>query len=104
MKKSYYVILLTYGSAVQQHLLQVASIIVESEVPGAGVHVLNEACFLEAAQQQAFGCFGGQDGLSQGPGQRLPVQQFHKVELDTSRRQRDRPNGMSETGIHKNLK
>lgn len=74
--------LLTYGSAVQQHLLQVASVVVERQVPGAGVHVLYEARFLEAAQQQAFGSFGSQDGISQRPGQRLPVQQLHKVELE----------------------
>lgn len=49
---------LTYGSAVEQHLLQVTSIVVESEMPGAGVHVLDEARFLEAAEQQAFGSFG----------------------------------------------
>lgn len=76
------IILLTYGSAVEQHLLQVASIVVESEVPGAGIHVLNEACFLEAAQQKPFGSFGSWDRISQGPGQRLAIQQFHKVKLN----------------------
>lgn len=50
---------LTYGAAVEQHLLQVASIVVQSEVPGAGVHVLDEARLLEATQQQPFGSFGG---------------------------------------------
>lgn len=51
-------IALTYWRAVEQHLLQVASIVVESEVPGAGVHILDEACFLQATQQQAFRSFG----------------------------------------------
>jgi len=74
---------LTDGRAVQQHLLQVAPVVVERQVPGAGVHVLDEARLLEAAQQQAFGGFGGGDGVGQRPGQRLPVQELHKVELDT---------------------
>lgn len=74
-------ILLTYRGAVEQHLLHVASIIVERQVPGARVHVLDEACFLEGAEQQAFGRFGSGDGITQGPGQSLPIQQLHKVKL-----------------------
>lgn len=73
----------TYRSAVEEHLLQVPSIVVEGKVPGARVHVLDEARLLEAAQQQAFGSFGGWDWISQGPGQSLPVEQLHKVKLDT---------------------
>lgn len=92
---------LTYGRAVEQHLLQVASVVVESEVPGAGVHILDEARFLQAAQQQAFRSFGGRDGVSQGPGQGLPIQQFHKVELNTVREQTYYPAGMSKIEIHK---
>lgn len=88
-------------------MLQVASVVVEREVPGAGVHVLDEACFLEAAQQQAFGCFGSRDGIGQRPGQRLPVQQFHKVELDTHNIKghtvRTTPNWNELLGIHQNL-
>lgn len=75
---------LTYGRAVEQHLLQVASVVVERQVPRARVHVLDEAGFLQAAQQQALWGFGGGDGIGQRPGQGLPVQQFHEVELETT--------------------
>lgn len=49
---------LTYGGAVEQHLLQAAAVVVECEVPRPRVHVLDEAGLLEAAQQEAFGGFG----------------------------------------------
>lgn len=49
---------LTYGGAVEQHLLQAAAVVVEGEVPRPRVHVLDEAGLLEAAQQEAFGGFG----------------------------------------------
>lgn len=75
--------LLTYGGAVEQHLLEAAAIVIEGEVPRPRVHVLYEAGLLEAAQQEAFGGFGTWDWISQRPGQRLPVQQLHKVELET---------------------
>lgn len=108
MNKKSFVCVLTYGSAVEHHLLKVASIIVDSEVPGPRVHVLNETRFLEAAQQQAFGGFGSWDGISQGPGQRLPIQQFHKVELDKDTKQQYRPvwwctNCISRMNIYKRV-
>lgn len=78
---------LTYWGAVEQHLLQVASIIVEGQVPRPGVHVLDETCFLEVAQQQAFGSFSVWDRIRQGPRQRLPIQQFHKVKLSAVTKQ-----------------
>lgn len=78
---------LTYRGAVEQHLLEAAAVVVESQVPGSGVHVLDEARFLEATQQQAFGSFGAWDGISQRSGQRLPVQQFHKVKLEAITKQ-----------------
>lgn len=76
---------LTYWAAVEDDLLQVASVVVQGQVPGSGVHVLDEARFLEAVQQQTFRSFDVQDGISQGSGQRLPIQQFDKVELTRSR-------------------
>lgn len=73
---------LTNRSAVEQDLLQVAPVIVEGEMPCPGVHVLDESCFLEVVQQQAFGSFGVGDRIGQGPRQRFTIQQFHKVKLD----------------------
>lgn len=93
--------ILTYWCAVEQHLLQVASIIVDSQVPRSGVHILNEASFLQATQQQAFRSFCGWDGISQGPGQGFPIQQFHKVELNTMQDQTYYPASMSKSVIHK---
>lgn len=86
---------LTYRGAVEQHLLEAAAVVVESQVPGSGVHVLDEASFLEATQQQAFGSFGAWDGISQRSGQRLPVQQFHKVKLEAiTKQEQDRILGL----------
>lgn len=86
---------LTYRGAVEQHLLEAAAVVVESQVPGSGVHVLDEASFLEATQQQAFGSFGTWDGISQRSGQRLPVQQFHKVKLEAiTKQEQDRILGL----------
>lgn len=86
---------LTYRGAVEQHLLEAAAVVVESQVPGSGVHVLDEARFLEATQQQAFGRFGAWDGISQRSGQRLPVQQFHKVKLEAiTKQEQDRILGL----------
>lgn len=86
---------LTYRGALKQHLLEVAAVVVESKVPGSGVHVLDEARFLEATQQQAFGSFGAWDGISQRSGQRLPVQQFYKVKLEViTKQEQDRILGL----------
>lgn len=92
---AFHIFFLTYRGAVEQHLLQAAAVVVESQVPGSGVHVLDEARFLEATQQQAFGSFGAWDGISQRSGQRLPVQQFHKVKLEAiTKREQDRILGL----------
>lgn len=86
---------LTYRGAVEQHLLEAAAVVVESQVPGSGVHILDEARFLEATQQQAFGSFGAWDGIGQRSGQRLPVEQFHKVKLEAiTKQEQDRILGL----------
>lgn len=77
---------LTYGRGKEGHGLRLFAIIVDGQVPDARVHILDEACVVGGDGYQAalhgHGPLQTLDILGQQP---PPVQQLHKVKLETER-------------------